>query len=82
MKRIKEIYKPVIGFEGLYQVSNTGKVYSIKRKKFLKPATDKYGYLYVNLSKDGNWKATKVHRIVAEAFLGRKLEKSDGRKVK
>lgn len=77
MKKIKEVYKPVIGYEGLYQVSNTGKVYSIKRKKFLSPATDKYGYLYVNLSKEGEWKAYKIHRIVAEAFLGRKLERSE-----
>ncbi len=73
MKRIKEEYKPVLDYEGLYQVTNTGRIYSIKRKKFLTPAKDKYGYLYVNLSKHGVWKAIKIHRIVAEAFLGRKL---------
>ena len=77
MKKIKEQFKPVLGYEGYYQVSNTGRVYSIKRKKFLTPSIDKYGYLYVNLSKQGQMKTIKVHRIVAETFLGRKLEQNE-----
>ena len=68
----KEIFKEVVGFQN-YLVSNYGRIYSKKRKMYLKPSVDKYGYLYVNLSSDGTWKTIKVHRIVAEAFLGRKL---------
>ena len=77
MKKVKEIYKPGLGYEGLYQVSNTGKVISVKRKKALSPAKDRYGYLYINLCKKGVFKTMKIHRIVAEAFLGRQLQKNE-----
>ena len=76
-KRIKEEFKPVIGYEDLYQVTNTGKVYSIKRDMYLTPVTDKYGYYYVNLCKNGEYKSAKIHRLVAQAFLGRKLKPNE-----
>lgn len=67
-----EIWKPVVGFEGLYEVSNQGRVKSIPRKRckgnVLKPHIVK-GYEYVHLSKDGKAKYLKVHRLVADAFL-------------
>ena len=67
----KEILKPVVGYEMFYRVTNTGKVWSIKRKKFLKPAYDKKGYQYVNLNKNqGHYKSCKIHRIVYQAFRG------------
>lgn len=40
-------------YEGLYAVTSCGKVYSYKRKKFLRPFDNGYGYLKVNLYKDG-----------------------------
>lgn len=69
-----EEWKDIEGYEGLYQVNNTGKVISLNYKRTgevreLKPMVDKYGYLYVNLSKNGKYKSKKIHRLVAEAFI-------------
>ena len=54
-----------------YQVSNTGKVKSIKygKERILKQGTNKYGYHLVQLYRDGKYKNMKVHRLVAEAFI-------------
>ena len=64
---IKEIWKDIEGYEGLYQVSNLGRV---KRNgRILKPyfGTDKY--YYVSLSKDSKVTKFKIHRLVAHAFI-------------
>jgi hypothetical protein len=66
---MEEIFKDIEGYEGLYQISNFGRVYSIKSNRFLNPSKDKYGYLQIALSKDGKVKKYKVHRLVALAFL-------------
>jgi hypothetical protein len=68
---MKEIWKPVMGHEGLYEVSSLGRVKSLFYKKtqndgIMRLCLDKYGYLYVQLRK----RKYKVHRLVAEAFLG------------
>lgn len=64
-----EIWKAVAGYEGLYEVSDTGKVRSLFRyKKELKPKTDKAGYKRVNLFKNKIGKWYSVHRLVAEVF--------------
>lgn len=39
----EEVWKDVIGFEGYYKVSSTGKVLSVRRSKLLKPKIDKDG---------------------------------------
>ena len=66
-----ETWKAIAGFEGLYEVSNLGRVKSLKfgQEKILKPWEDTYGYLLVSLSKDGHRKTLKVHRLVAKAFI-------------
>ena len=75
-----EIWKDVVGYEGVYQVSNTGKIKRVGKytnqfgktwgdERVLKPATKSKGYMYVQLSKDGEAKPKHVHRIVAEAFI-------------
>ena len=69
-----EVYKQIIGYEGLYEVSNLGNVKSLNylhtgQEKLLSPAFDKDGYLLVVLSKNGEKKTCKVHRLVAQAFL-------------
>ena len=67
----KEIWKPIKDYEGLYMVSNWGRVKSIKFGKeiILKQWTSSNGYSQVNLCKNGKVKNYKVHRLVAEAFL-------------
>lgn len=63
-----ELWKDIKGFEGLYQVSNTGKVFSIRRNIMLKGKIDRYGYRTVVLWNEKNNYRT-VHRLVAEAFV-------------
>ena len=72
-----EIWKPVKGYEGLYEVSNNGKVRSLKnsrhnvRKEPLlkKQFLGSWGYPIVALCKEGKSIGVLVHRIVAEAFI-------------
>lgn len=65
-----EKWKEIKGYDGLYQVSNLGKVKSIKRQvKILKPRITKRKYLSVALRKDGTTKQYYIHRLVAEAFI-------------
>ena len=70
---MNEIWKDIIGFEGHYQVSNKGKVRSIKNNKIkeLKPYKEikRCGYLSVYLRLPGQKFTKKVHRLVAEAFI-------------
>ncbi len=64
-----EIWKDIKGYEGIYQVSNTGKIKSIKRNIILKNIIHHYGYLIVQLNKNGVGKDFSVHRLVAGAFI-------------
>lgn len=72
---MEEIWKDVVGYEGLYQVSNLGNVRSLNyngRKgyiKNLKSRKDANGYNIVCLSKEGNSKYKKVSILVAKAFI-------------
>lgn len=61
--------RDVVGFEGLYAVTSCGRVWSYRRKKFLKPCNRCNGYLYVNLWVNGKQNLRYVHRIVAEAYI-------------
>lgn len=61
--------KDIVGYEGLYSVTSCGKVWSYKAKKFLKAREDKYGYLRVDLHKNGKLKTRFVHQLVAEAYI-------------
>lgn len=73
----KEIWKDVVGYEGLYKVSNKGNVYSVERivrgrkcgGRKLRPGPQTNGYLQVDLSKDGIRKSKLIHRLVAEVFI-------------
>ena len=71
-----EIWKDVIGYEGLYQVSNLGNVKSLEKKtKFgrsckihnerILKQSNTLGYLIISINK----KCVKVHRLVAKAFI-------------
>ena len=61
--------KDIKNYEGLYAITSCGKVWSYRRKKFLKPSPDKDGYLVVNLRKDKKTKQFLIHRLVAEAYI-------------
>lgn len=78
----EEIWKPIQGYEGLYEVSNLGQVKSLKRSvkhskrgmratpcKLLKPSITKTGYPNVSLCKDGVVAYKSIHRLVAQAFI-------------
>ena len=68
---MEEIWKDKKDYEEHYQVSNCGRVKSIRfgKERILKPVPNSFGYLFVKLCKDGKAKAFTVHRLVAEAFL-------------
>lgn len=68
-----EVWKDVVGYEGIYQVSNIGKVKSLNYKnegyeRELKQDNNN-GYRQVALTKDGKLRRHKVHRLVYEAFV-------------
>src|SRR5574344_1047861 len=64
------LWKDIVGFEGLYQVSNDGQVRSYYRtKKTLIPQKDKDGYNRVFLFKNKKGKWHFIHRLVLEAFV-------------
>lgn len=72
-----EIWKDIKEYEGLYQVSNWGKVKSIDRvinnhfykSKIIKPCDNGIGYCQIKLCKNGKYKRFYLHRLVAQAFL-------------
>ena len=78
---MSEVWRDVVGYEGLYQVSSGGRVKSLERKvpklngertvkeRILKPRGNRGGYLQVNLyAGGGKPKKFYVHRLVCEAF--------------
>lgn len=80
-KYLLEEWRDIRGYEGLYQVSNFGRVRSldkISRNRWgeyllkgcvLAPLVGTKGYLLVRLYKNGSAKTLKIHRLVAEAFI-------------
>lgn len=83
---IKEIWKDIIGYEHLYQISNYGNVKSKagnkkgtgngKRERLLKLKENEKGYLIAQLWKENKGKLIRVHRLVAENFICSKPFKS------
>lgn len=66
---MEEIWKTIKDYEGLYEVSNWGRVRNTRTGRVLRHWKDEDGYLLVNLCKDGVRKHYKVHRLVAQAFI-------------
>lgn len=72
-----EEWRDIVGYEGIYQVSNIGRVKSLERvrchgkkyKEKIKCGHLINGYVVVMLFKNGKHKHCKVHRLVAEAFI-------------
>lgn len=92
---VREEWRPVFGFEGLYEVSDQGRVRGIPRcgshGQPLRPSTRGNGYKFVCLSANGVVTGHPVHRLVARAFVpvddGRQMvnhrngDKADNRAV-
>ena len=84
----KEIWKDVIGYEGLYQVSNHGRIKSLKfnKERILKPGLNNTGYFIVNLFINNKSKIYKIHRLIAIHFVPNPVNKpqvnhKDGNKL-
>lgn len=60
--------KDIKDYEGLYAITEDGKVWSYRTKKFLSPSNIN-GYMFVSLSKEGKKKGCYVHRLVAQAYI-------------
>jgi len=75
---MKEIWKDIKGYEGLYQISNFGRVKSFKghKPRILKVCIDSKGYNKYMLSLGGNLKTHPVHRLVSEHFIPNPSNKS------
>lgn len=90
---MSEIWKDVIGYEGLYRVSNAGNIKRIANGRgrcvagsILRPIVDSRGYLVVNLHKMGRQRQMQIHTLVLEAFVGPRPQNleachNDGNKI-
>lgn len=85
---MSENWRDILGYEGLYQISDNGKVKSLPHKTtghngitypfggiILKPQSDKFGYLRVALRKNSVAVLTSVHRLLAQHFIPNPLNK-------
>lgn len=71
----KEIWKPIVGFEKFYEVSNMGHVRKLtderqRKKGYILKGSDTKGYVKVAFCRNGMAKVSGVHRLVLEAFVG------------
>ena len=79
----KEEWRPILGYEGFYEVSSFGRIKSLPKKvgkgsgftitneKVLSPHIHSSGYCKVSLYLHGKQKTVSVHRLVLEAFVGK-----------
>lgn len=84
MTNIKEVWLPIKGYEGFYEISSIGRVKSLARidcmgqkrkERFKKPSNDKDGYHSVSLSKDRVNRTFREHQLVAINFIENPLNK-------
>lgn len=84
---MEELWIPISGYEGLYEISSCGRVrsldrtcrskggsYAVRRGRMMKFSIDADGYYGVGLTKDGKQTAFRVNRLVAQAFLPNPLQ--------
>lgn len=85
-----EEWRDIKGYEGIYQISDCGRVKSLERivhwgkgirhikERYLRPDIKKNGYLFYHLhSRDGTENSEHAHRLVAQAFIPNSLHKKD-----
>lgn len=75
----QERWRAVLGYEGVYEVSDQGRVRSLARcdsrgrrvkPRIMSQITQQSGHMCVKLSRDGSYRSAKVHQLVLEAFVG------------
>lgn len=83
---MQEIWRDIVGYEGLYQVSNLGNVKLLKRtfspnggtrvieNKIMKNYINRDGYIKVQLTNNGKQKTISIHRLVAQSFVKNEFE--------
>lgn len=76
---MQEVFKDINGYEGLYQISNLGKVKSFNHgsPKILKSGKSTSGYSQVYLCKNKTKRQCQIHRLVAMAFIDNPDNKKD-----
>jgi hypothetical protein len=74
-----EEWKWVVGYENEYAVSNTGKIYSHKTKKYLSLINRPDGYISVSFWRNDRSNMYLVHNLVLEAFIGPRPEGQEAR---
>ena len=62
-------FSDIQGYEGLYKINRSGEVLSVRTGKILKAGKNRQGYMNVVLSKNGESKTYKVHRLAAKTFI-------------
>jgi hypothetical protein len=62
-------WRPVKGYEGIYEVSQAGEIRNVKKRNILTQKVGKIGYPIVQLSRNNKQTTKSVHRILAHAFL-------------
>lgn len=78
----QETWRPVVGCEGRYEVSDLGRIRSLVRRspRILNPTVGTHGYLLVNVYGSGERRRNRsVHQLVAEAFIGARPDGVDVR---
>jgi hypothetical protein len=71
---LQEEFRPIEGYEGLYEIGSFGTVVSLRRygipgRYILKKVKTKSGYVRVKLCRSGKCKSVEIHRLVAKAFI-------------
>ena len=68
---MKELWRNIEWYKGMYQISSFGRIRSFKYNlpRLLKPRINNWWYLYINLSREWRYKSISVHRLVASEFL-------------
>ena len=68
--KMNEQWKPVRDYEGFYEISDRGRLKSLRRDIIMKPAANRGGYLYINLWNKNRYRDCRsIHRLVLESFI-------------
>lgn len=68
---LEEVWLPILGYEDRYEVSNLGKVKSLKSNVILRGQSTKDGYIRVRLWNGHDYASKMIHCLVAEAFISK-----------